>query len=499
MLVGFLVLFYQLGREALLQTADRNTELSAKQVEGKLRSRELELARHSRVLSENNQIREYMFIVVSIGSDREPLARLFEQLFGWEPFSRVMVISRNSEVLVGDKQDDLMRELGKRNLILKPQKTNFYQIRENRLDLIFVSPVYYRNQYLGNIVLAYDLGEDLVSSAKEVRYGNIFIVNDNKVIHSTLEAAEGEKFINAERYFDVAGSKYRLQPVNLSGKFPGSVSVWFGLSDMDLLGALNKSAKIMFGLAVIAVLTMLLGAYFVFSRFNKPISSLVTLMGKVGDGELPEVKYVSNTDEIGYLTNKFNDMVGRLNRQQTEIDKVHQQLEAQATTDDLTGFYNRRFLYDIYPKLWSEANRQRKTLGVIIADLDHFKRVNDTHGHLVGDDVLQQFAGIVRQCSRVSDFLVRMGGEEFLILTSEGIESAQVLAEKIRSRLANTPIHTESGVIKVTCSFGIAQAEVSDGRNGLSSVLRRADLALYRAKNAGRNCVAVWDEKLMRA
>ena len=125
--------------------------------------------------------------------------------------------------------------------------------------------------------------------------------------------------------------------------------------------------------------------------------------------------------------------------------------------------------------------------------------VNDTHGHLVGDEILRQFAAIINQCSRVSDFLVRMGGEEFLILTFEGIDSAQILAEKIRGRLERTPMQTSSGEIRITCSFGIAQAEISDGKDSLSAVLRRADLALYRAKDSGRNRVAIWDEKLKRA
>lgn len=499
LLVGFLLFFYEIGRDALLQTAGRNTELTARQVEGKLRSRELELERHVRIISENNQLREYMFIVVSIGSDKKPLAKLFEHLYGWEPFSRVLLLSRSGEVLVGKDETSLVKELQRHGAVINPRKSSFYWLHENRLDMISVSPMYYQKQYLGNIVLAYDIGQDLIGSAMEARYGQIFIVSDDKVVRSTLVDAEGKAFAREQGLYEVDGIRYRLHPVAGVNGHPGVAEIWFGLSDVDLLEALNKSQQLMFGLALIAGMLMMLGAYITFNRFSAPISRLVSLMGKVGDGELPNVQSVSSHDEIGYLTNRFNEMVGRLRRQQLEIDKVHQQLEEQATTDELTGFYNRRFLYDIYPKLWSEANRQRKTLGIIIADLDHFKMINDAHGHLVGDEVLQQFTSIIKQCSRVSDFLIRMGGEEFLILTSEGIESAQILAEKIRARLGNTPIHTESGIIKVTCSFGIAQTEISDGQDSLSAVLRRADLALYQAKKSGRNRVATWDEKLMRA
>ena len=498
LLIGFLLFFYQLGKDAILETADRNTELSATQIEGKLHSRYEELDRHLRMISENLQLREYMFIVVSIGGNKEPLQKLYDHLYGWVPFDRIEIVSSRGQILIGEGDPGIQAELKKLNLFKDPKKTNFYISGNGRLEIIKVAPVYYQNQFLGNIVISHDLAKDLIQSARQTKYGQIFIVENNKIAESTINSAVGKPFNVRNKDFSFGGISYRLHPVNLPVN-NSSVSVWFGLSDVDLLTTLNRSEKAMFFMALVASLIVVIVSYLTFVRFSKPVDRLVSLMESVGEGRLPNVDLAANNDEIGYLTNQFKDMVSNLRRQQQEIEKVHEKLEQQATTDELTGFYNRRFLYNIYPKLWSEANRQRKTMGVILADIDHFKMVNDTHGHLTGDEILKQFATIINQCSRVSDFLIRMGGEEFLVLTSEGIESAQILAEKIRSRLERTPMQTSSGEIRITCSFGIAQAEISDGKDSLSAVLRRADLALYRAKDSGRNRVAIWDEKLKRA
>jgi len=498
LLIGFLLFFYQLGRDAILETADRNTELSATQIEGKLQSRYQELDRHLRMISENLQLREYMFIVVSIGGDKEPLQRLYDHLYGWVPFDRIQIISSHEQLLIGDPDPGIQAELKHLKLFTQPKRTNFYITDNGRLEIIKVSPVYYQKQFLGNIVISHDLAKDLVQSIKQTKYGQIFVVKNGKIVKSTIDSAIGNSFSVMNNDFHFDGISYRLHPVELPAA-KSQVDVWFGLSDVDLLTTINRSEKAMFLMAIIASLIVVIVSYLTFLRFSKPVDRLVSLMESVGEGRLPNVDLTANNDEIGYLTNQFKEMVSNLRRQQQEIDKVHEQLEQQATTDELTGFYNRRFLYNIYPKLWSDANRQRKTLGIILADIDHFKMVNDTHGHLTGDEILKQFAEIMNQCSRVSDFLVRMGGEEFLILTSEGIESAQVLAEKIRSRLEQTPMQTSNGEIRITCSFGIAQAEISDGKDSLSAVLRRADLALYRAKDCGRNRVATWDGKLKRA
>jgi diguanylate cyclase (GGDEF)-like protein len=203
----------------------------------------------------------------------------------------------------------------------------------------------------------------------------------------------------------------------------------------------------------------------------------------------PKIEGAHSRDEFGYLINQFQDMVTRLKEKQDEVDLVHSQLEEQATTDALTGLYNRRYLYDLYPKLLSDAKRQGKNITVILADLDKFKLINDKYGHIVGDYVLTHVSGIMHDCCRTSDFVFRIGGEEFLVLTTGGLSGGEVLAEKIRSKIEQSPLKSGDLILSITSSFGVAQLEPMDA--GLGDILARVDKALYVAKDSGRNRVSV--------
>lgn len=498
-LIGFLLTFYQLGKNSVLETVSRNSDLFAQQVEGHLRLRQSELGRQARMIRDNTQLREYMFIVVSIGTDVEPLKNLFNRQFGWINIDQMALVSREKKVLVNRGEGDLLEPIMKSGKLAPHVHQQFYYSQGADLYMVSSAPVYYREQFLGNVILATRLDRELIQSSLDAHYGQILLVQEGKVLRSTLPSLEGQSFAPANEQARLGGQDYRLHRIALDAPGEDLPEIWFALSDTDLLGKINSTQAMMLGLAVVAMLVVLLAGFLTIRDFSRPIGRLVSLMERVGEGELPPVRDTQAGDEIGYLTSKFYEMISRLKAQQEEIERAQRKLEEQATTDELTGFYNRRFLYDLYPKLWSEANRQRKTLGIILADLDYFKDINDKHGHLAGDEVLKQFTNIVMQCSRVSDFLVRMGGEEFLILTSEGIEAAQVLAEKIRHRVEATPMHFDDQITHLTCSFGVAQAEYSDGKDGLSAVLARADQALYKAKSRGRNCVATWDQDLKRA
>jgi diguanylate cyclase (GGDEF)-like protein len=160
-----------------------------------------------------------------------------------------------------------------------------------------------------------------------------------------------------------------------------------------------------------------------------------------------------------------------------------------ATIDSLTGVYNRRTFKELADPLLSRARRTRTPVALLMLDIDHFKHINDTHGHLAGDDVLAGFAELVRGCLRKEDLLARYGGEEFVVLLPGATQgAAAALAERIREQVAATRLHAGNDDVRVTVSVGVA------GENGvdlptLDGMLGRADVALYAAKAAGRNRV----------
>lgn len=171
-------------------------------------------------------------------------------------------------------------------------------------------------------------------------------------------------------------------------------------------------------------------------------------------------------------------------QQGTMLDNV--QLEQLAGTDPLTALQNRRQLQADFNRERARQRRHKLSIGVLELDIDHFKRVNDIHGHGVGDEVLRALAKRWRSLIREIDVLARIGGEEFVVLLPEtGYDGAAELAERLRAETASHPVTTSAGDLDITVSIGIALA--APGQGGLDSVLERADHALYQAKRNGRN------------
>jgi two-component system, cell cycle response regulator len=161
-------------------------------------------------------------------------------------------------------------------------------------------------------------------------------------------------------------------------------------------------------------------------------------------------------------------------------------------TDALTGAYNRRYLMEQLPREFERCRRYAVPLSVLMCDLDHFKRVNDTKGHAAGDDVLQQFASRAQKSIRTnSDWISRYGGEEFLIVLPETAHAdAMFVAEKVRNLIGSVPFSTRAGDVAVTASFGVASTSANgpDLSLKVETLIRVADESLYKSKLAGRNC-----------
>jgi len=196
-----------------------------------------------------------------------------------------------------------------------------------------------------------------------------------------------------------------------------------------------------------------------------------------------------------YLTKPFDAqelrarlLVGqRILELQESLIKARDELAFRATHDALTGVANRAVVLDAVARERARQAREGGTFGVILADVDHFKSVNDTHGHLCGDAVLKEVARRMGTCVRSYDTLGRYGGEEFLVVApSSDALGALGLAERIRWSIESQPVITEAGEISVTASFGISVSSQLSPYDP-QMLLQLADEALYRAKEQGRN------------
>jgi diguanylate cyclase (GGDEF)-like protein len=184
------------------------------------------------------------------------------------------------------------------------------------------------------------------------------------------------------------------------------------------------------------------------------------------------------------VTQKNKELAGR----NDDLEHALRRIEELAMRDELTGVFNRRYLMETIKNEKHRCERSGAIFSICILDVDHFKRVNDTYGHLVGDEVLQAIATTATGALRQTDYFGRYGGEEFaLVLTGTMVEGAMITAERVRTRIEALRFASISAQLKVTVSIGIADSRFSEET---SATFKRADDALYKAKLSGRNrCV----------
>jgi diguanylate cyclase (GGDEF)-like protein len=277
-----------------------------------------------------------------------------------------------------------------------------------------------------------------------------------------------------------------------------------------------------------SVILALLFSRWLSSHFNRPVKELVARCGAIAEGKIGEKLDLRTGDELDHLIRAFNTMTqhledsrersrwaqSALKKGQEELEKrveertrellevndqlreeitrrqkVEEALARAARSDPLTGLMNRRAMMYWFQYQLIHYQRNRIPFAVLLGDIDHFKSVNDTYGHAVGDQVLKDMALLLQESLRSQDLVARWGGEEFLILLPDTDEpGGAVAAEKIRGRVEQETFYDDSREFHLTMSFGVA---VYRPEQSADECIKAADAALYRAKNAGRNRVEI--------
>ena len=247
------------------------------------------------------------------------------------------------------------------------------------------------------------------------------------------------------------------------------------------------------------------GLKFLALRATRPELANIPIIMLTADGDANRKLEVFEQGAADYVSKPFNErellarvkVHYRLKVLQDQLREANKRLEALADTDGLTGLYNRRYFDALLVRELQRTARYKTPMGVVLFDIDHFKRVNDGFGHSMGDEVLRNVGRIVTSSVRVTDSAARYGGEEIgIVFTQTVAQGVCEVTERLRARMAEFSHQYQGQTLKCTASFGIS---VCDGKGVTPSAIElvdRADRALYRAKHSGRNCVVLWTPEL---
>jgi len=258
------------------------------------------------------------------------------------------------------------------------------------------------------------------------------------------------------------------------------------------------------GLAVVLIAVFL--SYWLANSFSQPIRHLVRVTNRIQKGEeatpiqvntgLYELEQLSHslrgmTDTLIRRKQKLEEnnrlLEERVRRRTEELAIANKELEHSLRHDPLTKIFNRLAFTEALSKEFKRMQRSQSPFSIILMDVDHFKKVNDSYGHSTGDEVLVKIAATMKKTIRETDLVARLGGEEFVVLLPDTSEDAVIVAEKIKTAIADFD-HPKAGQVTISAGVATSQLEDADGEVALN----KADKAMYQAKESGRNNVKRW-------
>ena len=352
------------------------------------------------------------------------------------------LVNKSVGVEEGGYANHLLKRYDGINIVTIPNiKNGFQRIKSGELDAVVA------DRWIGEYELAQSRikGIQVLNQAIEKQYSRIAVKKGNEELLDIIN--DGLKEIKDDNTMDEILNHWR-------GK--------------NVLYFTEERIRDIISAVIVGTLIIIIGiSLFLINRYKKLSEQL-------------EINVQKRTKEL-YEANRL-------------LKKANIELEKISIIDELTNVYNRRFFDETIEKIWRIAIRERRSLALIMIDLDNFKTINDTYGHLAGDYCLKTIVNEMKSViNRPVDFIARFGGEEFVItLLNTSEEDATLVAERIRERVENTKVNYEGTEIEVTVSLGVASMVPEENINP-ADLIYAADEAMYQAKEEGRNRVVAHD------
>lgn len=350
--------------------------------------------------------------------------------------------------------------------------------------------------------------QHLLTPEQNKKWAHLLQGHEEEIAQKYLEqifyAADNKKLssLKSEVWFDLMSNK-----INQLKHLVDALVIEMNEQAHQEIGRLKQQFNVSAAILIsIIILTSLLSWTLNYSIIH-PVQRITQAMKQLARGQR-EMRFTEklSKDEVGQMKKAYEacrisllraDLADNIRFRRQHIDLMvkteeREYFKSLASVDSLTGAINRREFFKIAQYEIDKVTRYKRPLSLIMIDIDHFKGINDTHGHAMGDQVLKQFYKLCDQNVRDTDIVARIGGEEFAILMPEtDIEHAYELAERVREAIARCTFNSLEDEIRVTCSIGVVRWDETRHKE-LSDALRDADHALYKAKDIGRNSSVVY-------
>jgi diguanylate cyclase (GGDEF)-like protein len=489
LIVGMMTLSFRAARDVIVAGTEDHLRHVALRREAVVRAHLQELERYTDVVAGDLRLQEYLYIILELGTSGDGLKAYYDRQFGSLPVDCRLIMSTKGKVLIGQQYPRLVAEMRKR--LDSNGAQHFFFRLPTGVAMVAARPVIYQGQRLATTVVARIMNQTWLNRQEDLSSDYmLFFERAGKILWSSNERYQGLPIDPTEMRFDHGGEHFRLRQVDYGASDKALPHLWFGVAESTLTQLLAGYQRWVYSFAALGSLTALFVGWLVLRNFSKPLEALMSTTEKMIKGELPVMTRSEATTEMDLLVNRFADVLDALRREQSKLERANRKLQENAITDSLTGLHNRRYLQEVSPSLLAQVLRDGRYLTAVLLDMDYFKAINDSWGHLGGDAVLVHFARLLKHNSRANDYLFRIGGEEFMILNvAEDPQDSVALANKIRLLVSDSPANYQGNEIPISVSAGVSCCHGHSGEVSLSTLMRNADHSLYEAKSAGRNRV----------
>jgi diguanylate cyclase (GGDEF)-like protein len=489
LLVGMMTLSFRAAEDVIVAGTVEHLRHVALRKEAGVKTEAQELEHYTDVIAGDQRLQEYLYVIVELGASAEGLQTFYDRQFASLLTDCRLIMSANGEVLLGTGCPQLIDELRRRPAV--SQSEQFFVDSPQGVVMAAAQPVFYHGRRLATTVVACILDQSWLNKQEDrSRDYLLFFEKHARVVRSSNAQYQNLPVDTRGKRLDHGDEHFRLREVAYGQLRSGLPRLWFGVAESKMNELLASYQRWVYSFAALGTLMALFVGWLLLRNFSKPMEALMLTTEKMINGELPVMTRSHASTEMDKLVNRFADVIDALRHEQSKLEQVNRKLQETVITDSLTGLYNRRYLKEVTPALFAQIGRDKRYLTAVLLDLDYFKAINDTLGHLGGDAVLVHFARLLKHNSRANDLLFRIGGEEFMLLNvTDDPRDGFTLANKVRALVESSPANYRGASVPITVSAGVSCCCGESVDNSLSTLMRAADQALYAAKSAGRNRV----------